>query len=296
MKNIYKILLIICFINLMLTSCREKFDIDLKTDKNARIVVEGGITTEAKSHCIKLSKTGSYINGQGTGPVSGALVTISDGTITDTLTEISGTGRYYTRPNYQGIVGKTYTLKINAANIGNYTASSIIKYAFPVDSIEVLEVPEGELKQREKNEYHKNDSGKYYYVNVWAKEPPTVGDYYMWNVYINRDNDTDTLFKVPFVNDALVNGNDIPGMTLRIIRANPGDTISTPMFAITEEHYYFMQDFMLETAWNSGPFGGPPANIKGNVKNDNPNGLKGLGFFSAMDVTTAKKIIPITNK
>ena len=63
---------------LMMRSCTEKIDWDLKYQESDLIVVEGKITNEVKPHEVNLSRPVYEMNGIPE-PVSGAVVEINDG-------------------------------------------------------------------------------------------------------------------------------------------------------------------------------------------------------------------------
>ena len=124
---------------ILLSSCEEKINLKVP-DSYTRIVVEGEITTEKKSHLIKLSVTSSYFVNQPTKYLSGANVSISDGNVTWQLKEKEA-GHYYTESDVQGEVGKTYFLRIENVDVDGdgeqevYTASELLKPCANPDSI-----------------------------------------------------------------------------------------------------------------------------------------------------------------
>jgi hypothetical protein len=64
----------------ILVGCEKEYPWDFKPDNISRLVVDGIITNELMPQCIKLSETNQDMN-QGFNPVSGAFVSVSDGTI-----------------------------------------------------------------------------------------------------------------------------------------------------------------------------------------------------------------------
>ena len=277
-KIAYKTLLM-CGIAFILSSCEEKIDLKLD-DTYTRLVVDGEITTETKAHKIVLMTSSSYFSNQAPPAVSGAIVSISDGTIVIPLTETpAGSGIYLTNPNVKGDVGKTYRLLISNVDINGdgdlevYEASCMLKKAFPLDSVKAKVFREWESPKR-------------FLIDGYGQEPATAGDFYLWKYYKNKKIETDSLFEWLFTDDLLVNGNYIPGLSMFLVDGVPGDTITVESRSITKEYYDFMTSVMLETYWNGGGFSGPPANIKGNISNG------GQGFFLATDVGYTTTIIP----
>lgn len=291
MKTIYKFkfLILSIFAMLLLTSCEEKIDIALDKE-NIRLVVEGSISDSAKIHVVKLSRSSNYFSTEKESKVSGALVTISDGTTLFALNEVSP-GIYHTPADVKGEIGKTYTLQISLQNeIGgfkNYEASSIMKKNNQIDSITF-----------KKNERHNGPPGNHnnkdrVSINVWAFEPPTLDDFYMWKYYVNGKSMSDTLKNATFTDDVIVNGNYIPGLSVfvsDIIKI--GDTVAVETMGITKDYYNYVSGIMSLTGWNGGSFSGPPTNPKNNLNNG------ALGFFNAYSsskLTTVVKTIETDN-
>ncbi|MEI7594745.1 MAG: DUF4249 domain-containing protein [Bacteroidota bacterium] len=280
MKSYYINICLFLIAIFVFTSCEERIDIKLK-DSDKRIVVEGSITTETKAHKVIITESSSYFYNQVAPVVSGATVTISDnlGNVFP-LTEIpSNSGIYYTDANVKGIAGRTYTLKITNVDIDKngkteeYTASDLLKPVLTLDTIS----------------FELIDSIKYppiYAINGWGQEPSTTGDYYVWKYYKNGILESDTLDELAFSDDNMVNGNYLPGFTIFAGAALPGDTITVETISATKGYFDFIISFMIETRWNQGGIGGPPANVKTNISNG------GLGWFNASDVTIAKGVVP----
>jgi hypothetical protein len=264
-------LFVILAISLSAISCTEK--INLKLDESAqRIVVEGFITNETKTHSVKLTKSTGYFSNEPAPRVTGAIVSINDGAIIYNLHEKSP-GIYLTDSNVTGIIGNTYTLVIKYDG-ETYSASSYLKYVPAVDSIfcKKMDLPFGML----------SDS---YEVDLWAQEPQPAGDYYMWTVYKNHILDTDTLKKVSFSDDSFINGNYAAGVQVQQVKVVPGDTVTLAMYSISKAYYDFLTGALTETGGGGSPFDGPPANIKGNISNG------ALGFFLATAVSTKSCIV-----
>ena len=98
-------------ITILMVSCTEKIDVKLG-DTYTRLVVEGSITNEMKSHKVVLTKTTSYFYDEPAPRVTGALISITDGNTIFPLTETSP-GTYETASDVKGEAGKFYTLNIS---------------------------------------------------------------------------------------------------------------------------------------------------------------------------------------
>lgn len=262
-------------------SCTEKMDIQLE-DAHTRLVVEAKLSTDTTIHTLKLTKTSGYFSNSTPLPVTGALVTISNGNQVITLTEnISKPGIYETPPNTFGIVGKTYNLlikNIDIDNDGNKEEYSSVSTIYPINNLDSI--------------------GTRYYsdfeiweIQCYVLDPPTE-DYYLFNVYKNNILMTDTISEPFVVDDKLYNGNYTNGIGVGYLRdrklgekANIGDSVMLEVWRIDKNFYKFMMQ-LRETVQPQTPlFSGPPANVKGNISNG------AIGYFAAYSVSRARNVV-----
>lgn len=273
-----------------LLSCTKEVHIDIPGYKD-QLVIEGSIET-GQPAVVLLSKTHnvySETNFQAylDGFVSGATVIISDGTITDTLTEICSDnlppGTEETAAAFFGLpvdvlvnlhlcayislgmvgeVGKTYSLKV-IYNGSEYTSVTEISSPTPLDSL--YWKPEGSFLDRGFS---------------WAKlsDPSSSGDAYCWQVkYAEMPNFKKTFN--PFFNDKFFNGK-----TFEFAYENPmsfddstvapeykgyyqlGDTIILKLSKIGKKEYDFFEKKYNQIYSGGNPFATPtniPTNIQG---------------------------------
>lgn len=268
MKNIWITAIIIIII---FSACTEKIDIELDESFD-RLVVEGTITNEKKAHEVYLSKSTDFFNPEPADRVSNAIVIVSDGVQTDTLQESETTGLYKTHPEFEGVPGRTYNLKIElpepVAGKTVYNSSCEMPPYRTLDSIKVAY----------------NDRWEAWQVNAYTLEPPTV-DFYRFDIFKNGQLITDTINEPFLAEDKLFNGQYSYGVTVGFLRkvkpdeiVEIGDTVTVRIASITKAYYIFLFDVIDESGFNSPLFDGPPANIRGNISND------GIGFFAAMAV------------
>jgi hypothetical protein len=243
------------------TSCTELIEIEVD-DAAVRLVIEGEITNEAARHAVKITRSANYFSNLPATRVTGAIVSISDGDQTFILTE-DEPGIYMTDPDVQGVPGRNYELAVLTDGI-EYTASSTMKQVMPIDSIQLR--PSA------------RDEGNYE-VLLFAQEPDTPGDFYMWRSYRNDTLLTDSISKVIFLGDDLINGRYLSGLLVQQVEAAPGDEITLEMLAVPEDYFLFVLTLMIESRWRGGPFDAPPANVQGNISNG------ALGFFVAYSQT-----------
>ena len=268
-----KFVIFIPIIYLLISACTEIIDMDLNSTDNNRLVVEGTITDELKIHQVKLTRTSDYFVNQPASPELGALITISNEDTLFNLIDVDNNGIYITDKEIAGVAGKTYLLNIQLGNGEVYTAESYLKPILPMDSI--------------KYEYRKSDNPfdeyLFYHINIFVQEPPTTGDFYQWELYIDGIHESDTLRKKSFVSDEFVNGSYIANWPVYIIEEskiiNDTSVVKLQLLSISKEEYDFKLAILLETDFSGAGFSGPPANIPSNVSNG------ALGFFSASAVT-----------
>jgi len=200
-----------------LNSCSKEVKIDiLGFEEN--LVIDGSIETGTPAIVLLSNSKDIYastdINSYLSGFISGATVTVSNGTITDTLIEIctdnlpagfdSVAAAYFGVPIEQlvdlhlcayvssgivGEVGKTYTLKV-IHNNKTYTSSTKIENPTVLDNL-----------------FWKEQANLPGYGFSWAKitDSPIMGDAYRWEVKNLSDVSFSKPFQ-PFTDDRFYNG------------------------------------------------------------------------------------------
>jgi hypothetical protein len=271
MKKIW----IIGALALGLSSCTEVIDFDLN-DSQTRIVVEGEITDEAKSHLIKISESTSYYFTEDAPGVTGADVSISDGVNTWVLTEIDTLPGYYlTDPKVKGEVGNEYTLRVVHEN-QTYEAVDTMRASATIDDLFVVPIEDTLF-----------GSGSYYWIIMFGQENPGVGDHYVWDYYKNDTLMTHRLVDKAFGSDDFVDGASpadgwpvFTGLPLEVF--DRGDSVTLEMRSVSADYFDFIIESLLNTAFRGGFFDGPPANVRSNVSNG------ALGYFRASAVSRKK--------
>ena len=107
--------LLIVIIPYILFSCKEEIPLELNEDENIRIVVEGRITDELKSHKIRLTKSASYFSNERVPPLLDADVYIieENSETRYDLTLVNDSMGFYETIEFSGTIGETYSLNIN---------------------------------------------------------------------------------------------------------------------------------------------------------------------------------------
>jgi hypothetical protein len=275
--------LLIASLVLIISGCEEIMDLQFEGDKLKNLVVEGQITTDTMPHQVMLSWTGDFFEKKPQDMVTGAILSITDGTNIFNLSE-SGTqpGIYLTNPDVHGEVGKTYTLHIKLTDGREFTAVEQLLSCAGIDSI------------AQTDDYNHGFFGYDYYgydLLMYALEPATLGDNYMYYLYLNDSLCTDSLSKLVFASDEFVNGNYINGLPTHMITEDEflGDSmkVTLEMMSISAPYYEFLTGLLLEI-WRGTPWDGPPANVPGNLD----NGAR--GYFRASDVKRKSRIFYAT--
>jgi hypothetical protein len=260
---------------LTLASCEDVIDVDLD-EGQPLIAVDGWVTDQPGPYKVTLTRTAVYFNNAPTPRVQGAVVTLADneGNI-ETLKE-SEPGIYLTS-TLQGKVNHAYTLTIKVEG-EEYRAQTEIRRTAPViDSLGI------EFKK----ETAFFDEG--YYIKYFGPEIPGIGDNYWFKVIKN-----DTLLNKPenliVSEDKLVDGKYINDIIINDDPFKVGDRVRVENWSITDDAYQFLLELQTQIQ-NSGPFSTPPANVRTNIKNVNPNGKQAVGYFGGASIS--KKSIDI---
>ena len=253
------------------SACTEKIDLELN-DSYARLVVEATITDRDDNHRIVLSKTASYFHNDQSPMVDDAEVHISSGDYRWQLLP-HAPGQYIASEKFAAQVGETYHLEI-LYDGRRYRASSLMRPVAAIDSLSVR--PHAWLPG------HKE-------LLVHFQEPVETEDFYMWKVYLNGENLTNSALRVRMAADDLTNGQYLhyPFYTFRPDDGplEAGDHIRVEMYSISEAYYLFLVAMRRNQGATGGPFAGPPANIPSNIDNG------ALGFFLAASVSEAELVI-----
>lgn len=255
-----------------LTGCEKDITVDL-IEAEEKIIVEGYITPGMPAY-VFLSRTAPYFAPTDSASllnyvVKDAIVTISDGTITDTLiAPAPGIGYLYISTLITGEVGKNYTLTARLTDGRSISSVTTIPVPVPLDSLwfKVRAV---------------NDNRGWAYARL--SDPSTSGNSYRWYAKrLNQDVDfiaplgsvfEDKFFNgltfdfaasrgnAPYTNDG-DNHDDNDGYFLI------GDTIIVKFASTTREGFEFWRSAESQVASGGSPFASPTplkSNITGGI-------------------------------
>lgn len=264
-------------------SCTERIDVKLD-ETYTRLVVSGHITTDSVPSVVSLTKTSAYFSNTPSPKVTGAEVTISDGTNLYTLQEtVPGqSGIYSSLDPLPGKSGKEYFLHVELPSpiSGNtsFDASCRLCPVAGIDSVTTTFYP---------------DWGQegVWAINLYAQDPVNEENCYLFNWFRNGVPMSDSVSKKVVMDDQMVNGRYMAGMSIFYIdnshgweTIKPGDTVTLQMSGITRGYMNFISQVQ-QAGFNLPFFTGPPANVQGNIGNG------GTGYFTAYSNSYAKTIV-----
>lgn len=266
---IFKNISIAALIILVLVSCDEPVRLDV-TQAESFVVIEGQVTNVAGRQYVKLSRTNGFYDTGRSPQITDASVIIRD----DAGNEFSfvhnpnnyadSAGYYLPATAFTGEVGRTYSLFVTADN-AQYEAQDKMSRVTSIDSL-AYEINEDE-------EEDPKDSGKFYEVLLYAKEPQDTDDYYLFKFFRNDSlqvGEDDEIYVVDDVNL----GENIDGIGSPIYFA-PGDLARCEIYSLSRTAFIFYRDLQNLLNNDGGLFSQPPANTRTNLSNG------AIGFFQA---------------
>ena len=281
-----KLLLILTL--LAAVSCVEDFVPDIKESDVRRIVVDALLTTDTTSHCVKLTASAPY--GSLSMPaVSGAKVTLSDGTDVVTLTEMHDTGCYYTPEDYAGEVGKAYTLTIDGRDGDG---------DFHFEAHDTM--PPAGVRGDALDYYKMSDS--LWCFAIWGQDLPGIISHYAADLRVNGEAhgygkwitiDGYQMFDGNYLNggeyffytafDILGTGEETPPL-------KEGDVVELYTYSLSDFFYGFMMAMMNESIAHMPLFSPQPANLPTNITGG------AAGVFALAQSTPMRVVIGNPNR
>ncbi len=255
-----KKIIYIIIITLLFSSCEKVIDIDLNS-ADPQIVIEGVLTTREGPYTVKITQTTDYFEPADYPTISNAIVNITDSEGNfETLIEVNP-GVYQTS-SLQGVEGRTYDLYVNIGG-DEYTASSYMPPATPIDSLEYEEIEIGFGGRGNENNYA---------VIAHFTDTESIENYYRIKYYINSESDGE----IHVIDDQLLDGNDIEyGSMLEDVKSS--DEVIVELLGIDENVYDYFNTLATILGDGQGPSSGSttPSNPNSNISNG------ALGYFAA---------------
>ncbi len=256
------LLLIIC---MAFYSCTKVININLN-DASPKIVIEGNITNVAGPYQVQITQTVNFSASNIFPAVPGAIVKITDTTISQTDSLIETTpGIYTTQTLLLGIPGHTYQLYV-FVNGQTYTSLSTMPQLVQLDSITFQ---------------HTNRFGTIDIDPVANfQDPAGVANYYTFVQFVNNKRLKNTYV----FNDRLSDGKYISQQIFSdSAYIHVGDTVLLQMNCLDESAYNYFNTLNQVTGGNNFQ-SASPSNPISNISNN------ALGYFSAAAITEKKRI------
>lgn len=282
----YAALPIILFLALMVSSCEDVVDVELK-EGEAQLVVDAMLTNDSGAQVIYLRKSAAYLNNNAPLGATGALVKVTDLAGREfEFKDLDGTGKYQWVPTgFEpfpfGIPGNVYTLDIKYEG-EEYTSVAYMDSVLTIDSLWT------EFREQSVQGPDTIEAG--YVLNMKAFDIPGEGNCYWFRTYKNGKRYIEP-GQINLAYDAAFGpGSDgvevIPPIVgaLSPERFQPGDSLVVECLSIGIPAFYFINQAQRQMT-NSGLFAEPPANVPSNIENKNKDSnKKALGWFFAASV------------
>jgi len=278
MKNILVVITLI--LGLLWTSCTEPIDLNLNTGDNQKLVVDAWLRNADRPQVINLSISTDYFDEETPTEATGAIITVSSERKTYTFTETEA-GTYIMDQRFDGKPGETFTLNVDYQS-KTYTATQQMNRIAELTDIDYVLYAEYEEENVNPNNPDNLDEWDVY---ATFQEPIGTGDYYYFGSFEKSKGPQSNLTLGEYYEDSLLDGAFIESEYVTYGFYEPGDTIITQMFSISEEVHDYLIAIDQQTDFRGFIFDAPPANVPTNISND------GKGFFIISAVSEFEKIL-----
>ena len=270
------------------TACEDVVNIGLHDTDLDSYIIQANITT-IDEPTVYFGKplpitTDTLYNG-----ISNAIITITDDATPPNVVTLNENteynGFYYVPDNedYFGVVNRSYTINVLTSEGVNISATETLYPVEPIDSIEIRPSLRG--------------AKLFLGIFTYGQETPGLGNYYKWDIYIN-DTALSSNQNLMFVDDALVDGNYVPGLEVFTDFHDPQneeerllkylDTVYVKQLSISESTYDYYY-FMINQMSSGSMFSVPPANLPTNFTADDGKSVNGI--FIANDVSISNSVV-----
>ena len=271
MKNIHSYI-ILGLSTLILTSCQDVIDIDLR-DADRKYVVEGSVVQGVDSVLVRVSRTTSFFETTGPEAITDAevVLTLPDGT-ERVLDHVSG--GYYKAMGIDAQPNATYRLTVSTGG-ETFTASAYMPEPVSIDSLTYQPV---------QNFFGPPPAGPPKFNVFLNFQDPQARNYYR-AVYKRNGNEQNNLGDIQLFDDELTNGNyiEIPIFNQEY---KLGDTAYVALQTMDAEVYTFLETFQSAASADAGsPFSAAPDNPITNIEGG------AVGVFAAYSRTEAEVVV-----
>lgn len=284
------------------TACVDPFSIKSITNAGT-LVVEGILSTELKQHAIYLSRT-SPVNKQQRLPETGAQVFIDFDSGTIPLTE-SSAGTYLTPP-VQGVVGKTYSLRITTADGDQVESTDVtLRYTPPIANVygqynpTIPSLNNGagfQILLDAKDTTNQTNYYRWEYEETWELQTPFESEF-IWlggnnvafrTVPVSTCYASDTSSNVIIQTTNGLASNEINSQVVRVFSADGLQmrvqySILVRQYSLSEQGYLYWLNIKKINETQGGLYDTQPGEVLGNLKMKNGTGTV-LGYFDACTI------------
>ena len=273
----------------LLTSCEDRIDLEL--DKGfEQVTVEAVLNTNATEQSIILRGSVPFFDDISSTPaIDNAVVNVISNTNDTMPFSFSGNGIYTFSADASNRfeLSKTYELQIELGG-EKYRAESKVNPVAIWDSLTY--------------EYFEATgfAEEGYYATMYARDIPGAGQCYWFRRYENDTfasgpADLNTAYDAgsnpgEFDGEAFSFPNRVGGINDFDEPYELDDTVRIEIQGISPDFYYFLDEIETQMT-NGGLFASPPANVRTNVFNVDPNGRAALGYFIIGEMEAREIII-----
>jgi hypothetical protein len=264
-----RILCVALMAMLAFVSCQRVIDVDIAT-ASQKLVIEANLTDITATQSVLISRSVSYNSTNVFPAVSGAVVTIVDGSsgkiskLPESIT-VPGT---YSIATFKGKALNTYTVNVTVEG-KLYSAIGLLPFPVNLDSLTLS------------NQVIGNDQIKTISVNY--HDPANQANQYKYTMFVNGVQ----VKRIFCENDNLTDGRAVvTALFQREIDLKKGDKVEVEMQCIDSNMYNFWNN-LSNQGGNSPQDSSTPANPPSNFFNSNV-----LGYFSAHTSQRKAIIIP----
>jgi hypothetical protein len=314
----------------LLYACIDPYETGFEFD-NQVLVVDGFITDAPVADTIRinLATSNSFVNDQQ--PIENATVSIivKDGATVQLRS--AGKGRYYTPQGFRGQVGKSYKLKFNVADRGDYESNfQTLSVSPSITKIYEKFDPKGILDATGTKTFSAN------LVYIDFKDPANERNYYLWRYthwerldicatceggtyiksieaclksssrfaptydYLCEPQCWTVIYsnKVISYSDANSDGLPVAGQQIAKIPMYSsiyGCLVEVQQYSISADAYRFFKVLEGQTQSSGGLTDTPPAPLVGNIKNLSNSTEAVVGYFCASGIQTERIFIDRKN-
>jgi hypothetical protein len=262
MKKLYPILFIVSAI--VFIKCEKAISWDLDPTFDSIMVVEGGITSEYKSHTISLYYSFNEINGS-PDMVSNAIVSVFEGKKEIKFEEDSINPGLYHSPRFAASLGNIYLLSINYNNNFYHAEAELIPVS-PFNPIAIQKDEETDslysVIPEFENVNNTSEQAKWEIVVDWTG----ISDY-------KTRNDT-SFAREYFYTLNTLDISEVFKPVKETVFFPANSKIIQKKYSVSDQYATYLRSVLFETEWSGSFFDAEHANLPTNIKGD-----RATGFF-----------------